>query len=387
MLSCFVMKAFDKLKQGVAAVREGGAEVIAAARKGHGGPASDGPQDPTDYLRHMTMNSNSNNSEYSRSSGQRSGLGQRSGPQRSGMQKNAGAGTVSWFGVPLSTQPCDLDRGRRVPKLLGALRRALEEGCGMEQEGVFRQSADGRLLTFIRQRLEAGEDPEAVLEGCSTEALSTLLKAWFSELPGGVWISGEEDAPKAKKGGKKGPATDGGRELESQLISAAHAGMPTAMLLKQGVRPQQREVPPPAALALSTRQPPPTRRGERAALPLMARTRETGAPGRQPPWRAPPPQALLWLLDVLCEAATHSVRGTRLLSRAATSLQPSPLSLGLVEDEHRQPRRCLRTGTRANRREGAAARTAPARQGRRHPRQGASQKSSQGQQWRRRDRS
>ncbi len=150
----------------------------------------------------------------------------------------------------------------------------------MEQEGVFRQSADGRLLTFIRQRLEAGEDPEAVLEGCSTEALSTLLKAWFSELPGGVWISGEEDAPKAKKGGKKGPATDGGRELESQLISAAHAGMPTAMLLKQGVRPQQREVPPPTALALSTRQPPPTRRGERAALPLMARTRETGAPGR-----------------------------------------------------------------------------------------------------------
>lgn len=267
------MKAFDKLKQGVAAVREGGAEVIAAARKGHGGPASDGPQDPTDYLRHMTMNSNSNNSEYSRSSGQRSGLGQRSGPQRSGMQKNAGAGTVSWFGVPLSTQPCDLDRGRRVPKLLGALRRALEEGCGMEQEGVFRQSADGRLLTFIRQRLEAGEDPEAVLEGCSTEALSTLLKAWFSELPGGVWISGEEDAPKAKKGGKKGPATDGGRELESQLISAAHAGMPTAMLLKQGVRPQQRE-------------------------------------------------ALLWLLDVLCEAATHSASSKMSIDNLAVVFAP-----------------------------------------------------------------
>jgi len=236
--STALMTAFGRVKDTLAAMA-----TLKGPRR-----SSERSQDSAECL-HITMASSS--SDTARSSGrrsgasqssrqpQRSGAGQPSGAQRSGLQKKAG-GSVSWFGVPLDIQQCELDRGRRVPKLLAALRRAMNEQGGLDQEGIFRESPDRRLLSFIRQRLEAGEDPDAVLEGCSSEIIGALIKAWFGELPGGVWVGGELD-PKAKKGSKKG-ADASGKELETQLLAAAQCGMPMAMLLKQGLPPGQREV-------------------------------------------------------------------------------------------------------------------------------------------------
>ena len=153
------------------------------------------------YMKHMTISSD--NSEYSQPSGQRSGMqrakGQPSGAQRSGAQAKAGL-AVSWFGVPLAEQPTEVSRereraerdaaGRRppcqcrggsvhrnerptagvrppalgsgrasfsplsqvdrvaewrserkVPKLLAALRRALDESDGMQEGGLARDPA------------------------------------------------------------------------------------------------------------------------------------------------------------------------------------------------------------------------------------------------------
>lgn len=217
------------------------------------------------YMKHMTISSD--NSEYSQPSGQRSGMqrakGQPSGAQRSGAQAKAGL-AVSWFGVPLAEQPTEVDRvaewrsERKVPKLLAALRRALDESDGMQEEGIFRTAEAAGKLSFIRKRLESGEDPDAVLEGCSCHAVSTLIKAWFAELPGGVmWTGGDAAAAKAKKSSKKGAqAADAGRELERELIAAAKVGMPIKMILKNAMPETQRDT-------------------------------------------------LYWLLDLLCEAATQ----------------------------------------------------------------------------------
>eukprot|EP00965_Chrysotila_dentata_P008764 285894-Pleurochrysis_carterae.AAC.2 len=92
-----------------------------------------------------------------------------------------------WFGMPLEAQPTDMDRGRRVPQLLIEIRRQLMDSGALEEEGIFRIPAQSQMLSFVRQRLESHENPEAVLTGCSSEVLAGLLKLWLKELPGGLW--------------------------------------------------------------------------------------------------------------------------------------------------------------------------------------------------------
>jgi len=161
--------------------------------------------------------------------------------RRSSVSKAAGR-SKNWFAQPLEEQRCVVDRGRRVPAVLMALRRTLEEQSGLEHEGLFRLSAEAAVQAFMRQRLEDSEDPEVVLEGCSCDVLAGLLKEYFRELPGGVWVSGGGAQPKAADKKRAESRRSSQAELEAELLNQAGGGMPTAMLLKQALGPSQREV-------------------------------------------------------------------------------------------------------------------------------------------------
>ena len=128
-----------------------------------------------------------------------------------------------WFGVALAQQETTMDRGHRVPVLLATMRECIDEAGALATEGIFRISAEKRIQTLVRERLESGEDPESVLGGCSVELLSGLLKEYLRSLPGGAWLSGTA-----------------AEELHTELLNGG--GRPTAMLLKQALPPSQLHV-------------------------------------------------------------------------------------------------------------------------------------------------
>jgi len=133
--------------------------------------------------------------------------------------------TSRWFGAPCSSQQMKLDRGHRVPVLLVEIRNALDECEGFATEGIFRLAAEGARQRFVRERLEAGEEPEQVLCGCEVEVLAGLLKEWLRELPDGLWASVGAEARE---------------EFERALGGSAATNV--ALLLKQAMPPAQREV-------------------------------------------------------------------------------------------------------------------------------------------------
>lgn len=130
-----------------------------------------------------------------------------------------------WFGAPCSSQQMTLDRGHRVPVLLVEIRNALEECEGFATEGIFRLAAEGARQRFVRERLEAGEEPGQVLCGCQVEVLAGLLKEWLRELPDGLWAS---------------VGTEAREEFERALSGSGTTNV--ALLLKQAMPPAQREV-------------------------------------------------------------------------------------------------------------------------------------------------
>ena len=127
-----------------------------------------------------------------------------------------------WFGQPLEKQQMEMDRGFRVPSLLVALRREMDEGCALQSEGMFRLSADSRIQSLTRGRLDTGEAPEKVLEGCQESVLSGILKEYLRSLPGGAWLAGEAAA-----------------ELHELLLNRSGA---TKQLLKQALPPLSLQV-------------------------------------------------------------------------------------------------------------------------------------------------
>eukprot|EP00965_Chrysotila_dentata_P162713 5373626-Pleurochrysis_carterae.AAC.1 len=141
-----------------------------------------------------------------------------------------------WFSDSLDAQDTEVDRGHRVPCLLAELRRALLEQDAFDEEGIFRKSADQKVLNLIRQRLDGGEDVERVLEGCSVDVLTSLLKEWFRELPGGLW--GVD--PSATTRGRQ--ISEAKRlEMQEALLNSHGDDLATTMLLNQALQPQHRE--------------------------------------------------------------------------------------------------------------------------------------------------
>jgi len=142
-----------------------------------------------------------------------------------------------WFNVEIDALPMVTDRARRVPALLAEIRRNLDELGALKREGIFRISPDHSVYTFVRGRLEAGEDI-GLLAGCPPDVLAGLLKEWFRERPDG-WLR-RKDA----EGGKQGKHAKGSNsgvsieELEAAMISAQR--VPTSVL-KQALGPAQRE--------------------------------------------------------------------------------------------------------------------------------------------------
>jgi len=145
--------------------------------------------------------------------------------------------------VQLEKLPVVTDRQRHVPQLLAEIRKCIDEQDGLACEGIFRQCADQKVQAFVRGRLERGEPPETVLAGCTPDVLASLLKEWYRELPGGIWLNaGEAEQHKGKRGNSNKDASNSGisiAELEHAMLSAKSA--PMTMLLKQAMRPAQRE--------------------------------------------------------------------------------------------------------------------------------------------------
>lgn len=153
------------------------------------------------------------------------------------LQGSAPPAAGVWYHVEIDGLPMVTDRGWRVPALLAEIRKNLASQDALKREGIFRCSPDHQAYTHIRGRLEAGEDI-GLLAGCSPDVLSGLLKEWFRELPGG-WLRQKE--ARGWKPGKHAKGSNSGvsiEELEAAIISAQR--VPTSML-KQALRPAQRE--------------------------------------------------------------------------------------------------------------------------------------------------
>lgn len=116
-----------------------------------------------------------------------------------------------------------VDRGRRVPRLLAVVRRAISDNDLWASEGLFRVSADARVQALVRERLEQGEEPERVLDGCSAEVLSGVLKEHLRLLPGGTW-----------------PTGDAAAELQVRLLKGGSGH--SIILLKQALLPAQLQI-------------------------------------------------------------------------------------------------------------------------------------------------
>lgn len=98
---------------------------------------------------------------------------------------------VSWFGVPLTEQEMVADGSLRVPAILTAVKRRIDELESLQSEGMFRLSADKRVQQLVRGRLESGEDPDSVLDGCDDALCSGILKEYLRSLPSGTtWPAG-----------------------------------------------------------------------------------------------------------------------------------------------------------------------------------------------------
>eukprot|EP00727_Mastigamoeba_balamuthi_P011742 m51a1_g7190 hypothetical protein (498) ;mRNA; r:120659-122548 len=87
------------------------------------------------------------------------------------------------FGVdPSSLEQCTDDHGRRIPVVLQRLKEVFLERGGLEQEGVFRLASEQNELKAAKARINAGDLSSEGLPQ-DVNAIATLLKIWFRELP------------------------------------------------------------------------------------------------------------------------------------------------------------------------------------------------------------
>ena len=106
------------------------------------------------------------------------------------LERREASSKPRWFGEPLEKQKTAADMGFTVPVLLRALRRAMYAQDVFEVPGCFqnKRSLYKANKNALRQRLAAGEDPFVVCKPTlPVELLTSLLKDWLYELPGGLW--------------------------------------------------------------------------------------------------------------------------------------------------------------------------------------------------------
>ena len=99
---------------------------------------------------------------------------------------------ATWFGIQLASQRSRADVGRIVPTLLAEVRRALLTRGGLTQcDALFFEPHARNKLTArrLRESLEAGQPPAAVLPTASVSSLVGLLHLWIETLPEGLWSS------------------------------------------------------------------------------------------------------------------------------------------------------------------------------------------------------
>jgi hypothetical protein len=99
-------------------------------------------------------------------------------------------GCANWFGTPLATQQSKCDAGRIVPALLAEIRGALLARGGLAQcDALFSEPSDGTQVVRLRESLESGEAPAAVVSSATSAVLVALLHQWMDSLPGGLWAT------------------------------------------------------------------------------------------------------------------------------------------------------------------------------------------------------
>ncbi|XP_021716756.1 rho GTPase-activating protein 5-like [Chenopodium quinoa] len=97
--------------------------------------------------------------------------------------RRAPSASTSVFGVSTESMQLSYDtRGNCVPTILILMQRRLYAQGGLQEEGIFRITADNTQEEFVRDQLNGGIIPEDIDIHC----LAGLIKAWFRELPTGV---------------------------------------------------------------------------------------------------------------------------------------------------------------------------------------------------------
>ncbi|KAL2922792.1 Rho GTPase-activating protein 1 [Bienertia sinuspersici] len=97
--------------------------------------------------------------------------------------RRAPSASTSVFGVSTESMQLSIDsRGNCVPTILILMQRRLYAQGGLQEEGIFRITADNNQEEFVRDQLNGGIIPDDIDVHC----LAGLIKAWFRELPSGV---------------------------------------------------------------------------------------------------------------------------------------------------------------------------------------------------------
>eukprot|EP00249_Psilotum_nudum_P036369 c6954_g1_i1 orf=771-1931(+) len=100
--------------------------------------------------------------------------------------KRVPSASASVFGVSPESMQCGYDRkGNSVPTILLLLQERLYNQDGLKTEGVFRINAENTQEEQVRRQLNKGMVPRDIDVHC----LAGLIKAWFRELPRGVFDS------------------------------------------------------------------------------------------------------------------------------------------------------------------------------------------------------
>ncbi|KAJ8422085.1 hypothetical protein Cgig2_032294 [Carnegiea gigantea] len=97
--------------------------------------------------------------------------------------RRAPSASTSVFGVSTESMQLSYDsRGNCVPTILILMQRRLYAQGGLQEEGIFRITAENGQEEFVRDQLNRGIIPNDIDVHC----LAGLIKAWFRELPSGV---------------------------------------------------------------------------------------------------------------------------------------------------------------------------------------------------------
>ncbi|KAM7275344.1 hypothetical protein ACFE04_017210 [Oxalis oulophora] len=95
----------------------------------------------------------------------------------------APSASATVFGVSTESMQLSYDiRGNSVPTILLLLQKRMYAQRGLQEEGIFRITAENSQEEYVREQLNKGVIPEGVDVHC----LAGLIKAWFRELPSGL---------------------------------------------------------------------------------------------------------------------------------------------------------------------------------------------------------